>query len=153
MLEHHGDAVGRDALDRLALHHELAVGEGGEAGDAAQERGLAAARGTDHAHDFVAAHLERQLMEGHHRAVEEELAGTPCRNRRRRCRGGRGHAVPSLCSSDAPLVPCSLNLKVSEKTRGNAMRLAELGCNSMAFCGDLRPRSSRPKSRDPYTAA
>ena len=54
MLEHHGDAVGRAARDRLALHEQLAAAQIGEAGDAAQQRGLAAARRADHAHDLVA---------------------------------------------------------------------------------------------------
>ena len=53
---------------------QLAAAQLGEPGDAAQQRGLSAARRTDDAHDLVAAHREGQLMEGDHRSIEEELA-------------------------------------------------------------------------------
>ena len=75
MLEHHGDAVGRPSGHRLAMDQELAAAQIGEAGDAAQQRGLAAARWTHHAHDLVALDRERQLVERDHGAVEEQLAG------------------------------------------------------------------------------
>jgi hypothetical protein len=74
MLEHHRYAVGRPAGDRPAMHEQLAGAEIGQAGDAAQERGLAAARRADHAHDLVAPDRERELMKGDDSAVEEELA-------------------------------------------------------------------------------
>ena len=73
MLEHHGDAVGR--ARRPACRAPGAAGaEIGQAGDAAQERGLAAAARADDAQDLIAPDLERQLTERHHRAVEEQLA-------------------------------------------------------------------------------
>ena len=89
MLEHHGDAVGRAALDRLAVDQQLAVAQVGEPGDTAQKRGLAAAGRADHAHDLVALDLQRELMKGDHRAVKEQLGrivgddgGSRCRLRR-----------------------------------------------------------------------
>ena len=73
MLEHHGDAVGRTAFDRLAVHQQLAVAQVGQPGDTAQQGGLAAAGRTDDAHDLVAPDLQRQLMKGDHGAVKEQL--------------------------------------------------------------------------------
>ena len=73
MLEHHRHAVGRPALDRLAVHQQLAVAQVGEPGDAAQQGGLAAAGRADDAHDLVAPDLQRKLVKGDHGAVEEEL--------------------------------------------------------------------------------
>ena len=89
VLEHHGDAVGRPALDRLAVHQNAAAAQIGEAGDAAQQRGLAAARRAHDAHDLVALDAERHLVEGDDGAVEEELAGAFGDNRGRICRLGR----------------------------------------------------------------
>src|SRR5215203_2252123 len=63
-----------DACDRLAVHRERAGAELGEAGDAAQQRGLAAAAGADDTQDLVALDVERELAERHHGAVEEQLA-------------------------------------------------------------------------------
>ena len=51
------------------------VAEIGEAGDAAQQRGLAAAARADDAQDLVARDRERELPERHHGAVEEQLGG------------------------------------------------------------------------------
>src|SRR6266478_2190814 len=76
MLKDHGDPVGRARTDRFAVDEKPAAAEIGEAGDAAQKRGLAAARGAHDAHDLVALDRERQLMEGDDGAIEKELAGT-----------------------------------------------------------------------------
>ena len=46
---------------------------------AAQQRGLAAAGGTHHAHDFVALDGERELMEGDDGSLEKKFAH-PLRN-------------------------------------------------------------------------
>ena len=81
MLKHHGDAVRRTPGDRLAVDEDLTAAQIGEPRDAAQQRGLAATRRPDHAHDLVAPHLERQLVKRHHRAVEEKLARTLCYDR------------------------------------------------------------------------
>src|SRR5262244_1557964 len=76
MLKDHGNSVGRAGADRLAVDEKLAATEIGEARDAAQKRGLAAARGAHDAHDLVALDRKRQLMEGDDGAIEKELAGT-----------------------------------------------------------------------------
>ena len=81
MLKHHRDAVRRTPGDRLAVDEDLTAAQIGEPRDAAQQRGLAATRRPDHAHDLVAPHLERQLVKRHHRAVEEKLARTLCYDR------------------------------------------------------------------------
>src|SRR5205823_3461345 len=74
MLKHHGNAVRRPAGNWLAMDQERTAAQIGEPRDAAQQRGLAAARRADDAHDLVAPHRKRQLMKGNDRAVEEELA-------------------------------------------------------------------------------
>src|SRR6201993_1082224 len=76
MLKYHGNPVRRPRPDRLAVDEKRAAAEISQARNAAQERGLAAARGTYDAHDFVASDRKRQLMERNHGAVEEKLAGT-----------------------------------------------------------------------------
>src|SRR5215470_7335356 len=76
MLKDHGNPVGRAGADRLAVDEKPAATEIGEARDAAQKRGLAAARGAHDAHDLVALDRKRQLMEGDDGAIEKELAGT-----------------------------------------------------------------------------
>src|SRR6516162_9150375 len=73
MLKDHGNPVGRPRADRLAVDEKPAAAEIGEARDAAQKRGLAAARGADDAHDLVALDRKRQLMEGDNGAIEKEL--------------------------------------------------------------------------------
>ena len=75
MLKDHGNPIRRARLDPLTVHEKRAAAEIGKACDAAQQRGLAAARGTHDAHDFVVADRKRQLMEGDHGTVEEKLAG------------------------------------------------------------------------------
>ena len=92
MLEHHGDAVGRARAHPLAVDEQLPVAELGEAGDAAQQRGLAAAGRADHAHDLVAPHLQRQLVKGDHRAVKKQLGRVVGDDGRFGCRCGRIHA-------------------------------------------------------------
>src|SRR5262245_24446169 len=76
MLKDHGNPVGRPCTDRFAVDEKPAAAEIGEARDAAQKRGLAAARGAHDAHDLVALDRKRQLMEGDDGAIEKELAGT-----------------------------------------------------------------------------
>src|ERR1700758_154548 len=76
MLKDHGNPVGRAGTDRFAVDEKAAAAEIGEARDAAQKRGLAAARGAHDAHDLVALDRKRQLMEGDDGAIEKELAGT-----------------------------------------------------------------------------
>src|SRR6185312_8528871 len=66
-------ALGR-ALDGPARQHERALADLGQAGDAAQERRLAAAARADDAEDFLVADGEIELAEGDDGAVEEELA-------------------------------------------------------------------------------
>jgi hypothetical protein len=88
MLKHHGDAGGRPG-DGPPRHRELAAAQRNEAGNRTQERGLAAARRPDDAQDLLVAHVERKLMERHHGAVEEQLAGVARHDRRA---VGRGHA-------------------------------------------------------------
>ncbi len=75
MLKDQGNPVRRAQPDRLAVHEKSATAEIGQARNAAQERGLAAARGTNDAHDLVASDTKRQLMERDHGAIEEKLAG------------------------------------------------------------------------------
>src|SRR5262252_4446578 len=75
MLKDHGNPVGRAGADRLAVDEKPAATEIGEARDATQKRGLAAARGAHDAHDLVALDRKRQLMEGDDGAIEKELAG------------------------------------------------------------------------------
>src|SRR5215831_17286171 len=75
MLKDHGNPVGRPCTDRFAVDEKPAAAEIGEARDAAQKRGLAAARGAHDAHDLVALDRKRQLMEGHDGTIEKELAG------------------------------------------------------------------------------
>ncbi len=74
MLEHHRDAL-RRAGDGLAADQQLAAGDLGQSGDAAQEGGLAAAARADHAQDLLRANREIERAERHHGAVEEQLAG------------------------------------------------------------------------------
>src|SRR5258708_27996996 len=76
MLKDHGNPVGRPCTDRFSGDEKAAAAEIGEARDAAQKRGLAAARGAHDAHDLVALDRKRQLMEGDDGAIEKELAGT-----------------------------------------------------------------------------
>src|SRR5690349_11046576 len=76
MLKDHGNPIGRACTDRFAVDEKPAAAEIGEACDAAQKRGLAAARGAHDAHDLVALDRKRQLMEGDDGAIEKELAGT-----------------------------------------------------------------------------
>src|SRR6185503_3900277 len=68
VLEDHGDA-GERLGDALALDGNLARIRGDEAVDAAEERGLAAARGADEGDDLALAHLEIDLVEYLERAV------------------------------------------------------------------------------------
>ena len=58
VLEHHGNAVGRPARDWLTVDIEASAAQLGKPGDAAQQRGLAAAGGADDAKNFVALHLQ-----------------------------------------------------------------------------------------------
>src|SRR5260370_33847588 len=76
MLKDHSNPVGRACTDRFAVDEKPAAAEIGEARDAAQKRGLAAARGAHDAHDLVALDRKRQLMEGDDGAIAKELAGT-----------------------------------------------------------------------------
>src|SRR5258708_21449431 len=76
MLKDHGNPGRRRHTDRLAMDEKGTAAEICEARDTAQERGLAAARGTHDAHDLVTLDRERQLMKGDDGAIEEQLAGT-----------------------------------------------------------------------------
>ena len=60
--------------DRLAADQEFAAVELGQAGDAAQERGLAAAARADDAEDFLVADGKIERAERRHGAVEKQLA-------------------------------------------------------------------------------
>ena len=57
----------------LPCDEQLPGADVGQAGDAAQQRGLAAAARADDAHDLVRGDRERQLPERDDRAVEEQL--------------------------------------------------------------------------------
>jgi hypothetical protein len=74
VLEDHRDA-GPRLGHALALERDLAAVGGDEAVDAAQQRGLAAARGTDQGHDLALAHLEIDAAEHLERAVALGEAG------------------------------------------------------------------------------
>src|SRR5215471_11780788 len=74
-MEKHRKPPGRPRSDRFAVDEKSAAAEIGEARDAAQKRGLAAARRAHDAHDLVALDRKRQLMEGDDGAIEKELAG------------------------------------------------------------------------------
>ena len=66
VLEHHGDvAVGRlDLVDDAAADIDLAAGDGLEARDHAQQRGLAAAGGADQHAELAVADLEVDALDG-----------------------------------------------------------------------------------------
>jgi hypothetical protein len=87
MLEHHGDAR-RRSRNLLAEHRKLAGAYVDEAGDAAQEGGLAAAARADDAQDFLVAHVERELAESDDGAVEKHFAGIAHTDREIRLRDG-----------------------------------------------------------------
>jgi hypothetical protein len=74
MLKHHRHALGR-AGHRLAADGEGATADIRQAGDATQERRLAAAAGADDAEDFLIANGQRKLVERHHGSIEKQLAG------------------------------------------------------------------------------
>jgi hypothetical protein len=61
------------------MDQKLAAADIGQARDRAQQRGLAAAGGTHHAHDLVALDGERELMEGDDGSIEKKFAH-PLRN-------------------------------------------------------------------------
>ena len=94
MLEHHGNAIGRAALDRLAVHQQLAVAQFGQPGDTAQKGGLAAAGRPDDAHDLVALDLQRKLMKGDNGAIKEELGRVVGNDGGLDCRLHRTHTFP-----------------------------------------------------------
>src|SRR5260221_6934725 len=96
------------------MHQDAPVAELDQSGDAAQERGLAAARRADDAQDLVALDGQRELMESHHGAIEKQLAGA-LGNDRGCC---LGHAFPR----PGPVVCRQPGL--SGKTLANAMRQA-----------------------------
>ncbi len=168
MLEHHGNAVGRPAGHRLAMDEKLAAAEIGEAGDTAQQRGLAAAGGTHDAHDLVAPDRERQLMEGDDGAVEEKFAGAggddgrinrcfradhafphswrrhaPCRRRAliSACSGKVGTGFPNRTCAKSKNLERSRR-QVSGKNVAEAMRHAERGAGRLT-----RPSRCRPNHR------
>src|ERR1700730_9745674 len=76
MLEHHRNAF-RWSRNQSAADQQFAAGEIGQAGDAAQECGLAAAARADDAEDLLVVNTNVELTEGHHGAVQEHLAGVP----------------------------------------------------------------------------
>ena len=76
MLKNYCNPIRGTHTDRLAMDEKRSAAEVCEACDTAQQRGFAAARGTDDAHDLVALDRKRQLMKGDDGAVEEQLAGT-----------------------------------------------------------------------------
>ena len=57
------------------MDQKPAAAQIGEPGNAAQQRGLAATRGTHDAHDLVALDRERELVKGDNGSIEEKLAG------------------------------------------------------------------------------
>jgi hypothetical protein len=73
MLEHHRDALRRSA-HRLSRNRQFAAGEVGEARDAAQHGGLAAAARADDAEGLLVVHRKIERAKRHHGAVEEQLA-------------------------------------------------------------------------------
>ena len=87
MLEHHGHPVGRPSAHRFAVDQKLATADIGQPRDRAQQRGLAAARGSHHAHDFVALDRERELMERDNGSIEKKFT-RPLRNN-----GGLGGCI------------------------------------------------------------
>jgi hypothetical protein len=82
MLEYHGDTVRRPSGSGFAMNKKRSAAEIGKAGDAAQQSSLAAAGGTDEAHDLVLPDHKRQGMERNYRAIKEKLARTIDENRR-----------------------------------------------------------------------
>ena len=84
MLEHHGDAVGRAAGDRLAVHQELAARSGRSGRRCSAAAWSCRSRDGPTTHMISSrSHRERQLMEGDDGAVEKELAGALGDDRRR----------------------------------------------------------------------
>jgi hypothetical protein len=69
------------------MDQKLATADIGQPRDRAQQRGLAAARGAHHAHDFVALDRERELMEGDNGSIEKKFTH-PLRNN-----GGLGSCI------------------------------------------------------------
>ena len=69
VLEHHAGvaAMRRQRVDALAAETDLAGGEVGEAGDRAQQRGLAAARRPEQRKELAVLDLERHVVDGAHR--------------------------------------------------------------------------------------
>jgi hypothetical protein len=68
-LEHHvgRPLVGRHGRHGLAVDEDLALGRELEAGEHAQQGGLAAAGGTEQREEFAAPDLERDIVDGAHR--------------------------------------------------------------------------------------
>jgi hypothetical protein len=62
-------AVGRQLVDALAAHRHLAGGLRNEAGNDAQQRGLAAAAGAQQRHQFTGVDVERHVVDGQRSAV------------------------------------------------------------------------------------
>src|SRR5262249_10247634 len=71
-LEHHVDRplVGIDALHHLAVDDDLAVARSLEAGEHAQQRGLAAARRPEQGEELALPNLEVRVVDGDDRAAE-----------------------------------------------------------------------------------
>ena len=121
MLKNDGNPVRRTHTDPLAMDEKRTAAEICEARDAAQQRGLAAARGTHDAHDLVVPDRKRQLMEGDHGTVEEKLAGAigkyGCINGCARVR----HAFLVHATGEAR-PQCGRVRQVSGKNQSKAMR-------------------------------
>ncbi len=69
MLEHHGDAGAAAPSTALAFDRDLAARGRDQAVDAAQQRGLAAARRADDGDDLAVADVEIDVAEDFERAV------------------------------------------------------------------------------------
>ena len=80
VLEYHRHAFGR-AGDQLAVDQEFAFADVDEAGNAAQQRGLAATARAHDAEDFLLTDGEIEVMEGDYGSVEEQLARILCDDR------------------------------------------------------------------------
>src|SRR3990172_11716355 len=67
-LEYHGDVpvLRRDVIHQAVAYIDVALGQGLQAGEEADDRGLPAAGRADEDQEFLVGNLQRQVVDGNH---------------------------------------------------------------------------------------
>src|SRR5262245_24696801 len=122
VLEHHGDVAldGREIINALAVHQDVARGRVLESGDHIERRRLAAARGAEKGHELALGNGEIDILAG--RIKAEHLRDIP------EFDGRHGRSQPFIMPSAKPRMIWLRNRTASRMTGATLMTAAAIIC-------------------------